>query len=199
METGAFIKRVRKQLDLSQPKFAAKIGVTVGSISQWESNAYKPSYEHYKRIIDLAKENNIAGAEDDEISTGAKLNVKHTALLTPEKAFKYHPRQSEELGETITLPKELIKDSNTYALTIKDNSMASHGIHQGDIAVINMNSTISINKIGAYLIAKKVELRKTDLDNGQIALTNDNPEKTIKLSNEIIFAGEITGLIRQYD
>lgn len=40
---GSFVKQMRQLLGLTQEQFAAKLGVTLGTINRWENNRVKPS------------------------------------------------------------------------------------------------------------------------------------------------------------
>jgi DNA-binding transcriptional regulator YiaG len=50
------VRELRKRLDLTQEKFAAKLGVTTPTINRWENGRAKPSPLALKRIEDLLRE-----------------------------------------------------------------------------------------------------------------------------------------------
>ena len=41
-DVAALVKRLRKQLDLTQEQFAQKVGVTYGTVNHWENGKRKP-------------------------------------------------------------------------------------------------------------------------------------------------------------
>jgi len=55
-EIGSLIKELRSRLDLTQEKFAARLGVTFPTINRWENGRAKPSPLGLKQIQDLLSE-----------------------------------------------------------------------------------------------------------------------------------------------
>ena len=43
MDTSALIKETRRRLELTQEKFAAKLGVTLPTVNRWENGRTRPS------------------------------------------------------------------------------------------------------------------------------------------------------------
>ena len=54
------VKEARKQLGLSQEKFAGKMGVSFSTINRWENGNYQPSRLAKKAFEDFCKEKDIA-------------------------------------------------------------------------------------------------------------------------------------------
>ena len=53
------IKTARKQVFMSQAKFAKELGVSFATISRWERGLCEPSYEGQKAFHDFCKNNDI--------------------------------------------------------------------------------------------------------------------------------------------
>lgn len=53
------IKRLRYELILSQDAFAKALDVSYATISGWETGRRSPNYRSIRKMIDLAKQNNI--------------------------------------------------------------------------------------------------------------------------------------------
>ena len=49
------IKKLRKQLGLTQEQFAAKLGVTFSTVNRWEAGRSKPSPLAWREIERLSK------------------------------------------------------------------------------------------------------------------------------------------------
>ncbi len=64
MTFGEKIKEARKQLGLSQEKFAAKMGVSFSTINRWEKGHFLPSYLAQAQFEAFCKENGIVFATD---------------------------------------------------------------------------------------------------------------------------------------
>ena len=52
-ELARKIKELRSELDLTQEKFAAKVGVTFSTVNRWESGKSKPSPLAMRQIEEL--------------------------------------------------------------------------------------------------------------------------------------------------
>ena len=50
------VRELRQRLDLTQEKFAAKLGVTTPTINRWENGRAKPSPLALRQIEDLSRE-----------------------------------------------------------------------------------------------------------------------------------------------
>ena len=55
---GDFIRKLRWELGWSQRELAKKLGVTPGSVGQWESSMTKPGRQNQERLKDIASEAN---------------------------------------------------------------------------------------------------------------------------------------------
>ena len=53
---GDFIRKLRWELGWSQRELAKKLGVTPGSVGQWESSMTKPGRKNQERLKDIASE-----------------------------------------------------------------------------------------------------------------------------------------------
>lgn len=59
MEFAEKVKYVRKQLKLSQEKFASLLGVSFATVNRWETERSMPTYGTQQKFIALCKENGI--------------------------------------------------------------------------------------------------------------------------------------------
>ncbi len=59
MEFSEKVKIARKQLNLSQERFAAKLGMSFASINRWEKGHSKPSYLAQTQFENFCKDNGI--------------------------------------------------------------------------------------------------------------------------------------------
>ena len=57
-DISKMIRKLRTALELTQERFAAKVGVTVSTVNRWENNKGKPSPLAMLRIEELQKELN---------------------------------------------------------------------------------------------------------------------------------------------
>jgi len=66
MTFGEKVKEARKQLGLSQEKFAAKMGVSFSTINRWEKGHFMPSYLAQAQFDTFCKENGIVFENNTE-------------------------------------------------------------------------------------------------------------------------------------
>ena len=59
------VKEVRKQLNISQEKLAAKLGVSFSTVNRWEKGHSYPSYKAQAQFELLCKENCIVFSTED--------------------------------------------------------------------------------------------------------------------------------------
>lgn len=59
------VKEVRKKLNLSQEKLAARLGVSFSTVNRWEKGHSYPSYMAQSHFESLCKENGIVFSNDD--------------------------------------------------------------------------------------------------------------------------------------
>ena len=57
------VRELRQRLDLTQEKFAAKLGVTFPTINRWENGRAKPSPLAMRQIEDLLREMGDEGSD----------------------------------------------------------------------------------------------------------------------------------------
>ncbi|MEH2211923.1 MULTISPECIES: helix-turn-helix domain-containing protein [unclassified Nostoc] len=61
LKISDLIRELRQQLDLSQEKFAAKLGVSLRTINRWENGATVPSQMALKLIKEMLEKMGEAG------------------------------------------------------------------------------------------------------------------------------------------
>lgn len=59
------VKEVRKKLNLSQEKLAARLGVSFSTVNRWEKGHSYPSYKAQSRFELFCKKNGIVFSNDE--------------------------------------------------------------------------------------------------------------------------------------
>lgn len=59
------VKEVRKKLNLSQEKLAAKLGVSFSTVNRWEKGHSFPSYKAQSQFESLCKEKGIIFSNEE--------------------------------------------------------------------------------------------------------------------------------------
>ena len=76
---GDFIRKLRWELGWSQRELAKKLGVTPGSVGQWESSMTKPGRKNQERLKDLASK-----AKQSPFSIFIEISLTATLFFCPE-------------------------------------------------------------------------------------------------------------------
>lgn len=62
-ESSDLVRELRRRLDLTQEKFAAKLGVAFPTVSRWENGRARPSPLAFRRIEELLRSMGTDGAD----------------------------------------------------------------------------------------------------------------------------------------
>ncbi len=108
----------------------------------------------------------------------------------------------ENLGNYISVDRELFKDENIFALRTRGDSMVGAGIHDGDIVIVHPQETAENSEIVVALIGDEATLKFYHKDGNTIILKAANPayqDIVLNLSqaSEIRVVGKVIGLIRK--
>ena len=163
------IKDIRKKNFLNQTQFANKIGVTQGSVSQWENGLTRPNSEQLK-AISLAF----------NISTDELLEKEITAI--PLRRNTLPILGSIACGQRITpdttpegyadVPDGIHAD---FALRCKGDSMEPT-LRDGDLVLIRQQPEVEPGQIAAVNINNETTLKHVYPQENGILLVADNPQ-----------------------
>jgi repressor LexA len=163
------IKDIRKRNFLNQTQFANKIGVTQGSVSQWENGLTRPNSEQLK-AISLAF----------NISTDELLEKEITAI--PLRRNSLPILGSIACGQRITpdttpegyadIPDGIHAD---FALRCKGDSMEPT-LRDGDLVLIRKQPEVEPGQIAAVNINNETTLKHVYPQENGILLVADNPQ-----------------------
>jgi repressor LexA len=190
------IKDIRKRNFLNQTQFANKIGVTQGSVSQWEHGLTRPNSEQL-RAISLAF----------NISTDELLEKETTAI--PIRRNSLPILGSIACGQRITpdttpegyadIPDGIHAD---FALRCKGDSMEPT-LRDGDLVLIRQQPEVEPGQIAAVNINNETTLKHVYPQENGILLVADNPQYRpvfvpIGAGDEILIHGLAVGYTRLF-
>ncbi len=106
----------------------------------------------------------------------------------------------EELLDMISIDKLLIKNPvSSFLLKVTGDSMTEAGIMQGDYVVVDKSGTAAEGDIVIAQVDNAWTMKYLSKENGSYILLPANPRyKPIKPKNELVIAGVVTGVVRQY-
>jgi repressor LexA len=93
---------------------------------------------------------------------------------------------------------QLKKNRKYFALKVKGDSMSGAGILEGDMAIIEEQSTVSNGEIAVAVIDEAVTLKRFYRESSRIRLQAENPAYKPIYSQDVKILGRLSGIIRNY-
>ena len=59
---SSFVRRLRRQLGMTQEEFAHALGITVGTVNRWENGRFRPSKLAKATILEFARRHGVVPA-----------------------------------------------------------------------------------------------------------------------------------------
>ena len=188
------IKDIRRRSYLSQAAFAQRIGVTQGTISQWENGLTRPNLDQLKSI------SAIFGVSVDSLLNNARTislqrravpilgNIACGERITPDT----NPDGYADLPEGVRAD---------FALRCNGDSMTPTLI-DGDLVLIRQQPEVEAGQIAAVNIAGETTLKRVYIQEGGIMLVADNPAYRPIIApadDQITIHGLAVGYIRLFE
>ncbi len=176
-----------------------------------KKNSIAPSFDEMKNYMNLKSKSSIfqylQSLEEEGFIKKNKLKSRSIEILNTIPYFQTISAGksydiNNELNESINIS-DLIKNDkkNTFACKVNGNSMESHGIYNGDIIILEKETSVKKNNIYAVQIDNnEITLKKIRILGNTIELIGDEENFTpISYSkNRINILGKIVNLIRNY-
>ena len=107
----------------------------------------------------------------------------------------------EHIRGTVTVPKDLVRDREVYALEVAGDSMIGDGILDGDFVIIRKQETADDGDIAVVLIGDEATLKRVYREGRRLRLQPSNPTmKPIYVdSGEVRIQGKVVGVQRLLD
>lgn len=125
------IKKIRKELNLTQDEFAAKLNLTRQAVGMWESGERTPKLDEIQRIAKALKitisrlitnhdNNDIEITKDAIIVKGQKIDISELNATDVDGIIEYISQVKSERGVLPTTPPPKMKDNAKKILMIDD-------------------------------------------------------------------------------
>ena len=163
------IKDIRRRNYLNQTAFANKLGVTQGTVSQWENGLTRPNLDQLRSISSI-----FGVSIDSLLNTQAPTYTKIRRSAIPILgSIACGERIAPDLnpGGYADLPEGVRAD---FALRCNGDSMAQTFI-DGDLVLIRKQPEVEPGQIAAVNIAGETTLKHIYPQNGGVLLVADNP------------------------
>lgn len=144
-----------------------------------------------KRVAQMPAANMTAANDDNVISLGVMGRI---AAGTPIEALQNETHR-------ISVPIEMMRSGEHYALEVQGDSMINAGILEGDTAIIQRCETADSGDIVVALVQDhEATLKRLRRKGNMIALEAANPSYETRLlkADQVRIQGRLVGLIRKY-
>jgi repressor LexA len=101
-------------------------------------------------------------------------------------------------GNIVLHHSQLKKNRKYFALKVKGDSMSGAGILEGDMAIIEEQSTVLNGEIAVAVIDEAVTLKRFYRESSRIRLQAENPAYNPIYSQDVKILGRLSGIIRNY-
>ncbi len=153
-------------------------------------NKYTIIRDHLSPKEVIVKENNSAlNFKEDEVR---KISIYDNIVIDK------HIDKNQE-SESFYLPKEFFNYENIFMLKVKGDSMIGSNIHDGDIVIINEQSSANNWDIIAAVINERVVLKRLSKMGDFIALISENPKyEAISIKeDQLSISGVVIGVMKK--
>lgn len=173
---------------------------TIREIAQNFKISVKGGYDHVKalekkgviscdtnrsRAIEIKSKNN-----DVEIISIPILG--HVAAGLPVMA-------TENFEGYITLPSDMLKNREYFALIVRGDSMINAGILDGDTAIIQQNPTAENGEIIVAMVDEAVTLKRFYKEKNRVKLKAENDAYSPFYTQDIKILGKLVKILRNYE
>lgn len=174
-DIGKRIKDRRKQLGMTQKELAARMNLSEGTISKYESglleDASTTRFNQFAEILraELAWLLNINVSAQ---SVGKMLNLPVVTKISHiDDSLVYKEIESYE-----PTPESWLNEGEYFYLRAKGDSMKNARIYDGDLLLIRQQDDVNDGEIAAVLINEQVVLKKVYKNNDTLILQAENPD-----------------------
>ncbi len=208
MSIGERLKAVRKDLDLSQEKFASELSIHLRSYVSYEQGHRSLPQNVLIQLLTMGYDINwLLTGEGKMKATGTTNDVSHIDYVTKQQiplikniheSFKDHNFPLCVSSEEKINRPEGNKDLFAYALQIKslhDNSMTPFFHPEEIIFVSPLETVLNNDKVIIKLKDGRILFKVIQFHDNEIELINANPQfpSTRILAKELVFAHKVIG------
>ena len=105
---------------------------------------------------------------------------------------------SENFEGYYPLPEEFGSAQSKFALKVKGDSMINAGICEGDVIIVNQQSSANNGEIVVALIDDSATVKRIYRKNGKVILHPENDHMEDMIFDEVVVLGVVKGLMRKF-
>ena len=103
----------------------------------------------------------------------------------------------ENIEETYPLPFDLVRSEDAFMLSVRGESMADAGIHDGDLVIVRRQSTATNGEIVVAMIDDEATVKRFFRESDRIRLQPENPSFEPIYVRDVTILGKVVGLYRR--
>jgi repressor LexA len=205
MKIGLYLKELRLKNNLTTKQVEIKTGISNSYISLIERNKRKPSAEilsklakvYYVKAEDLLRLMSYLPPIKTKYSS-PQIPIYNIAATT-KKPFLI----SENIEGYSPLPPglESYSTKDLFAIRVKDKSITSKRIEEGDILIIKKQSEVENGTITLISLNNKISIKRISKQNNHVILQSTNLDHTpilVKESDNFNIIGKVEWVIHKF-
>ncbi|MDC7239662.1 MAG: transcriptional repressor LexA [Spirochaetales bacterium] len=180
-----------------------------------QDNQYPPSIREIGRYFSISVKgayDHVKALEKKEV-IAISHNKSRAITLVPEEDESEETRKIPILGSvaaglplfaeenhdgSVTLPSDVLKNGNLFALRVQGESMTGAGIFDGDLAVFVQQPVANNGEIIVAMVDDAVTLKRFYKEKNRIRLQAENPSFPAIFTQDVRILGKLITIIRQY-
>ncbi len=173
---------------------------SIREIGRYFSISVKGAYDHVKalekkQVISISHNKSRAISltpENDDVSETQKVPILgNVAAGLPLFA-------EENYDGSVSLPSDVLRKGNLFALKVEGESMTGAGIFDGDLAVFVQQPVAENGEIVVAMVDDAVTLKRFFKEKNRIRLQAENPAYPSIFTQDVKVLGKLITIIRQY-
>ncbi len=179
------VKTARQRKGISQTELAVQLGtgITRSGVAKWETAAEtaEPEYESLVQLADFlgVTVNYLLGLSERmeperPIANLFPVDMMRQVPVLGTIAAGQPLLAVEEMGESITLPADVLPAGEVFALRVRGDSMIEEQIYDGDLALIEQMPVVPDKTIAAVLVDDEATLKTVRFLDDNIVLMPAN-------------------------
>ncbi len=110
-----------------------------------------------------------------------------------------HPILADQnIQDYFPLPKDFTNSSDVFMLRVRGDSMINAGIHDGDMVVVNRDSSAKNGDIIVALLGEEATVKRFYKEQQQVRLQPENEKYEPIYATDIQIIGRVVGLVRKF-
>jgi len=199
---GNYLADRRKALGLTQKEIAELVDVSEATVSRWESgeiaNMRRDRIAAYAKALKTTPSFIMTGdSADKELPAGATLyNAQNVAPLLGTVRAGMPMYAEENIEDYWPVPADRMPNKQTFFLKVKGESMINAGILDGDMVLVEEDSTASNGDMVVALIEDGATVKTFYKEEGVFRLQPENDFMDPIIVKNVTILGKVIAVMR---